>query len=323
MTPSRSGRAALALAAVGTAAALLAPGALARHRTPASARRPVPSSASAVKLTTPSPVALGRSAVLLAGDRFHVRGTVSHHLAGQSVTLLLARGGHTVRRLTVTPVGGSSGRFAVSLRLNRPGRYLLRAAGVSGRGALGIQVVGGGLGDRLSVRALQEGLADLNYQVSHSGSFDLGTQLAVLAYRKVNGMDRSSAVNRDVMRRVLRGRGAFHPRFQGPRHVEANLGEQVIALVNPGGRVFRVIPTSSGKPSTPTVLGRFHVYQKDPGTNGEGMFDSNYFIGGYAIHGYPDVPTYAASHGCLRIPNSMAPFVFGWIRIGDEVGVYS
>ena len=322
MTPSRSGRATLALAAVGTAAALLAPGALARHRTPASARRPVPSSASAVKLTTPSPVALGRSAVLLAGDRIHVRGTVSHHLAGQSVTLVLARGGHAVRRLTVTPVGGSSGRFAVSLRLNRPGRYLLRAAGVSS-GVLGIQVVGRGLGDRLSVRALQEGLADLNYQVSHSGSFDLGTQLAVLAYRKVNGMDRSSAVNRDVMRRVLRGRGAFHPRFKGPRHVEANLGEQVIALVNPGGRVFRVIPTSSGKPSTPTVLGRFHVYQKDPGTNGEGMFDSNYFIGGYAIHGYPDVPTYAASHGCLRIPNSIAPFVFGWIRTGDEVDVYS
>lgn len=321
MTPSRSGRATLALAAVATAAALLAPPALARHRTPASARRPFSSSASAVKLMTPSPVALGRSAVLLAGDRIHVRGTVSHHLAGQSVTLLLARGGHAVRRLTVTPVGGSSGRFAVSLRLNRPGRYLLRAAGVSS-GVLGIQVIGGGLGDRLSVRALQEGLADLNYQVSHSGSFDLGTQLAVLAYRKVNGMDRSSAVNRDVMRRVLRGRGAFHPRSKGPRHVEANLGEQVIALVNPGGRVFRVIPTSSGKASTPTVLGRFHVYQKDPGTNGEGMFDSNYFIGGYAIHGYPDVPTYAASHGCLRIPNSMAPFVFGWIRIGDEVDVY-
>ena len=32
------------------------------------------------------------------------------------------------------------------------------------------------------------------------------------------------------------------------------------------------------------------------------MVDSNYFIRGYAIHGYAEVPTYAASHGCLRVP---------------------
>ena len=59
---------------------------------------------------------------------------------------------------------------------------------------------------------------------------------------------------------------------------------------------------SSGKPSTPTVIGRFRVYSKTPGTNAEGMVDSNYFIRGYAIHGYAEVPTYAASHGCLRVP---------------------
>ena len=43
---------------------------------------------------------------------------------------------------------------------------------------------------------------------------------------------------------------------------------------------------SSGKPSTPTVIGRFTVYNKEPGTNSEGMVDSSYFIRGYAIHGY-------------------------------------
>jgi lipoprotein-anchoring transpeptidase ErfK/SrfK len=79
---------------------------------------------------------------------------------------------------------------------------------------------------------------------------------------------------------------------------------------------------SSGKPSTPTILGRFNVYQKDPGTNAKGMFDSNYFTGGYAIHGYPEVPTYNASHGCIRVPNADAPFIFGWIRYGDEVDTY-
>ena len=59
---------------------------------------------------------------------------------------------------------------------------------------------------------------------------------------------------------------------------------------------------SSGKPSTPTVLGRFRVYRKTPGTNAKGMVDSTYFIRGYAIHGYASVPTYNASHGCMRVP---------------------
>ena len=31
------------------------------------------------------------------------------------------------------------------------------------------------------------------------------------------------------------------------------------------------------------------------------MLHPNYFIGGYAIHGYP-VPNYPASHGCIRVP---------------------
>ena len=71
---------------------------------------------------------------------------------------------------------------------------------------------------------------------------------------------------------------------------------------------------SSGKPSTPTVIGRFRVYSKTPGVNSEGMVDSNYFIRGYAIHGYAEVPTYAASHGCLRVPIPDAPAIFAWVR---------
>jgi len=70
------------------------------------------------------------------------------------------------------------------------------------------------------------------------------------------------------------------------------------------------------------VLGTFHFYSKTPGTNAKGMLDSNYFIRGYAIHGYPEVPNYAASHGCLRIPNANAAFVFGWVNIGDRIDVY-
>ena len=71
---------------------------------------------------------------------------------------------------------------------------------------------------------------------------------------------------------------------------------------------------SSGKPSTPTVIGRFRVYEKTPGVNTEGMVDSNYFIRGYAIHGYAEVPTYAASHGCLRVPIPDAASIYAWVQ---------
>ena len=121
-----------------------------------------------------------------------------------------------------------------------------------------------------------------------------------------------------------RGAGSFHVRYRSDgRHVEADLSRQVLAEIEPGGKVRRIYTISSGKPSTPTVLGRFQVYEKTPETNSEGMVDSNYFIRGYAIHGYAEVPVYAASHGCLRIPIPNAPEVYGWVQIGYWVDVYT
>jgi lipoprotein-anchoring transpeptidase ErfK/SrfK len=97
----------------------------------------------------------------------------------------------------------------------------------------------------------------------------------------------------------------------------------VLAEIEPGGRVRKIYTTSSGKPSTPTVIGRFQVYEKTPGENSEGMVDSNYFIRGYAIHGYAEVPTYAASHGCLRVPIPDAPAIYAWVQTGTPVDVYN
>jgi lipoprotein-anchoring transpeptidase ErfK/SrfK len=51
------------------------------------------------------------------------------------------------------------------------------------------------------------------------------------------------------------------------------------------------------------------------------MVDSNYFIRGYAIHGYASVPPYNASHGCLRVPIMNARTIYNWLRIGDVVWV--
>ena len=121
---------------------------------------------------------------------------------------------------------------------------------------------------------------------------------------------------------LAKGKGAFHVRHPDHgKHVEADLSEQVIALIR-GSKVERIYPASSGKPSTPTVHGTFRVYSKSPGFNAKGMYFSNYFIRGFAIHGYAEVPVFAASHGCLRVPIPDAISIYNWIKIGDIVDVY-
>jgi lipoprotein-anchoring transpeptidase ErfK/SrfK len=143
-----------------------------------------------------------------------------------------------------------------------------------------------------------------------------------MAWRKVMRMARTFTATEGVVRGVLAGRGRFKVRY--PRHghhVEADLSRQVLVLID-RGKVRRIYHISSGKPSTPTVLGSFHVYRKTPGTNSHGMVHSSYFIGGYAIHGYVSVPPYAASHGCLRVPIPNAWSIYTWVRMGDTVDVY-
>lgn len=174
-----------------------------------------------------------------------------------------------------------------------------------------------------AVRLLQDELARRRYEVPVNGVFDEATGRAVLAFRKMVGLQRVETANAGVFQLLRNGAGHYRVRY--PRdgsHIEANLTKQVLVEVE-HGRVRRIYTMSSGKPSTPTVLGRFQVYSKTPGVNSEGMVDSNYFIRGYAIHGYAEVPVYAASHGCLRIPIPNAAEVYAWVQVGYRVDVYT
>jgi peptidoglycan hydrolase-like protein with peptidoglycan-binding domain len=172
------------------------------------------------------------------------------------------------------------------------------------------------------VRTLQRRLKPLGYVVGAPGQFDARTARAVLAFRKVSGMARTQLADEDVFRRLAHGGGRFKVRFpKHGKHVEADLSLQVLALIR-GAKVERIYPISSGKPSTPTILGTFKVYSKTPGTNAKGMVFSSYFRGGYAIHGYAEVPVFPASHGCLRTPVPDAVSIYNWIAFGDIVDVY-
>jgi hypothetical protein len=272
----------------------------------------------------------------LEGQRIAVRGVVTPYVGGQTVKVSVYRDGRAVQTQTVgvQAVGDGTGQLRVDYTSAYGGLVEVRAAhaassqqgAFSGR-APGVRYVSAsvGPGDRgQSVRLLQSELDGLHYAVPLTGTFEEGTGRALIAYRKMTGLERIPYAGRQVWRLLARRGGKFHVLYPGDgRHVEANLTKQVLAEIEPEGRVREIYTMSSGKPSTPTVLGRFQVYLKTPGFNSEGMFESNYFIRGYAIHGYAEVPTYAASHGCLRVPIPDAPAIYAWVRIGTRVDVYN
>jgi hypothetical protein len=172
------------------------------------------------------------------------------------------------------------------------------------------------------VRLIQQRLATLHFYVPQTGVYDAGTGLALDADHRRMGWGTSQTLDQGVIDALLDGRGSFavHDPHDG-RHAEGNLSDQLLALIN-GSHVYWIFPISSGKPSTPTILGHFHVYSRVPGYLPDGMYYSNFFIGGYAIHGYDPAPDYPASHGCMRLPIVDAISVFDWLAIGDAVDVY-
>jgi peptidoglycan hydrolase-like protein with peptidoglycan-binding domain len=310
----------------------------------------VPTAAAAQTVATPSPPAAavvgqaklalrgvgGSPLFALVGRRVEVRVTVTPYVAGQTMNVGLYLDGRQVamKVVSVKPQGNGAGQVRASFSSRYAGLAQARVAhaataqqdAFSARSASFRYVhpdLGPGAHDQ-SVRLLQSELNELHYAVPLTGVFDEGTGQALVAYRKMTGLERIPYAGRQVFELLARHAGSFHVRYRGDgRHVEANLTKQVLAEIEPDGHVYKIYTTSSGKPSTPTVIGRFQVYEKTPGENSEGMVDSNYFIRGYAIHGYAEVPAYAASHGCLRVPIPDAPAIYGWVRTGTPVDVYS
>jgi PKD repeat protein len=168
-------------------------------------------------------------------------------------------------------------------------------------------------------------LRRLHYAAPSGSAYDGRMVDAVYAFQKVNGLPRTGVVDARVWTALANPRLA-RPRFLQPAaHLEVNKGLQVLYVVR-SSRVALIAPISTaGIPGTYTPVGRFAVYRKvagfDPSPLGT-LYDPLYFTGGYAIHGNPSVPPYPASHGCVRVPMWVAPYLFRTIPYGETVYVY-
>jgi lipoprotein-anchoring transpeptidase ErfK/SrfK len=157
------------------------------------------------------------------------------------------------------------------------------------------------------------------------GVFGTSTWHAVVAFQKTAGLARDGVVGPRT-RAALRAASRPVPRSQQGRMVEVDLARQVL-LVAVDGRVRYVLDASTGAVSGTTPAGRYQVFRHvdgyDPGPLGT-LYRPKYFYRGVAVHGYPSVPPYPASHGCVRVTNAAMDLLWrnGDLSIGQPVWVY-
>ncbi len=257
------------------------------------------------------------------GARVVLRGRLQPAAAGR----LTLRFAGKARRGRV----GDVGRFQVTLPTDVPGRFRWSLRVVPRPGYLGARRANTlvltapplALGARgQAVLALERRLNRLRYALaSVNSTYGYDTVEAVFALQKVHGLPRTGRVGGQEWR-LLRTSGV--PRARVPRgdHIEVSKTTQVMYEVR-DGKVVKVVHVSTGATGN-TPVGKFRVYLLTPGTLPSGMYYSLFFLRGFAIHGYPSVPTYPASHGCVRTPMWFAPgFYRRWGKIGTVIHVFA
>ena len=170
-----------------------------------------------------------------------------------------------------------------------------------------------------SVRALEQRLWDLHYALLRvDGSYGADTRDAVIAFQKVTGLPRTGEVDARVWSTLARSSVPL-ARFPSGSHVEVDKTRQVLFEVR-DGKVVLVVPVSTGATGN-TPLGTWHVYSRVAGWSWV-LWYPTYFLRGFAIHGYPEVPTYPASHGCVRVPMWVATRLYSMHPYGYTIRIY-
>ena len=171
---------------------------------------------------------------------------------------------------------------------------------------------------------VEQKLAALRYDVGPvDGITDEQTHSAITAFQKVYGLERTGGLTDPVTTQIMATQAAppaLVPNGE-PNRIEVSLSRQVLFLYE-GGTLTKILPVSSGTAETPTPTGSYRIFRQEEGwhTSALGrLYNAQYFVGGYAIHGSMSVPPEPASHGCVRIPMSAAEWFPSHVAKGMQV----
>ncbi|HLF68701.1 MAG TPA: L,D-transpeptidase family protein [Gaiellaceae bacterium] len=177
-----------------------------------------------------------------------------------------------------------------------------------------------------SVRGVQARLWSIGFldRADVSGSLDYATEQALLAFQGWEGLARTGTVTGETQVALFRA-SAPKPATRRPgRRVEIHRERGVLLTVE-GGEVLRAVHTSTGAGGA-TPAGEYRVYRKEL-LSWSVPFEvwmpyASYFLGGIAMHEYSIVPSYPASHGCVRMPARDAERVYRFVELGTPVHVF-
>jgi hypothetical protein len=196
-----------------------------------------------------------------------------------------------------------------------------------------------------NIAVAQQRLLDLGFWLTAAdGSYGLTTQQALMAYQKWNGLSPSGKIDTPTGQRLSFPNCRPTPSKLGAGDLlEVDKGRQLAFFIL-GGKLAWTVNTSTGggyfyeetdkvnggkiTGTAITTNGTFHIYRvsDDPvyhGTLGT-LYRPRFIVGGIAMHGYPNVPNYPASHGCVRVTNAFMDFVWAanLLPIGRTVVIH-
>jgi peptidoglycan hydrolase-like protein with peptidoglycan-binding domain len=187
-----------------------------------------------------------------------------------------------------------------------------------------------------AVEAVQRRLHELRLDPGPvDGRYGGGTLYAVQGFQKLAGLEPTGVVGPET-EAALEAPPAVVPLVPGaePDRVEVDLGRQLLLLWQGGElRLVSHVSTGSGERyceggrcgTAVTPTGAFRFSWRYPGwrTSRLGrLYNPVYFTSsGIAVHGATSVPTYPASHGCVRIPMHIAEYFPDLVDRGDAVYV--
>jgi len=176
-----------------------------------------------------------------------------------------------------------------------------------------------------AVRGVQLRLAALGYldRSDVTGSDDYLTDQALLAFQGWEDLDRTGTVTGQTQVALFTATRPKPAARRPGKRLEIYRDRGVLLMVE-SGEVVRAVHTSTGSFGR-TPAGEFHVYVKSIYSWSVPfhvwMPYAAYFHGGIATHQSPDVPSYPASHGCVRLPEGEAQRVYGFVDVGTPVSV--
>ena len=177
-----------------------------------------------------------------------------------------------------------------------------------------------------TIRDVQQELVDLGFMgpAGVTGATDLQTSTALLGFQKWSGLERDGSLGATTIQALQRATRPEPARREPGRRIEVQLRRQLALLIN-DNRVVRAVHISSGAGGK-TPVGSFRVFRKER-YSWSVPFKvwlpwASYFTGGVAFHEFGSVPTYAASHGCVRVNHYDAETLFGFAETGTPVDVF-